>query len=129
MLKSMACLSALGWGWPGGAKNGFLDALVFALVGIVVVFVFGLLIGESPSNWPRGRKVFLGIDSLYHADGYDYHRRIRRRLHTRRLLGDPALAEVPKTAKRSHSLCGLFFYGNIVDLVGIQPDFQRPSGP
>jgi short-chain fatty acids transporter len=43
-------LERFGLGLAAWSERWFPDAWVFALVGIVVVFIFGLLIGESPSK-------------------------------------------------------------------------------
>ena len=41
-------LERIGLGLAAWSEKWFPDAWVFALVGIVIVYVFGLLIGESP---------------------------------------------------------------------------------
>jgi len=45
------------------SEKWFPDAWVFALVGIVFVFVFGLLIGESPQKlvWEGGKSFWILI--------------------------------------------------------------------
>jgi len=52
-------LERFGLGLEGWSQKWFPDAFVFALVAIVVVYVFGLLIGESPTTMAlEGGKAF-----------------------------------------------------------------------
>ncbi len=52
-------LERIGLALANWTEKWFPDALVFALIGIVVVFVFGLLLGESPSKLAlEGGKTF-----------------------------------------------------------------------
>lgn len=50
MQKNAKFLERAGLWLAGASERWFPDALVFALLGIVVVFAFGLTIGESPSR-------------------------------------------------------------------------------
>jgi len=43
-------LERFGLGFTGWCEKWFPDALVFALAGIIVIFLFGLIIGESPAR-------------------------------------------------------------------------------
>lgn len=55
-------MTRLGLKLAGFSERYFPDALVFALLGIVVVFIGGLLLGETPSNLAiQGGKGFWGL--------------------------------------------------------------------
>jgi short-chain fatty acids transporter len=49
-VSKTGALERFGLGLAAWSEKWFPDAWVFALIGIVVVFIFGLLIGESPSK-------------------------------------------------------------------------------
>ena len=52
-------LERFGLGLAAWSEKWFPDAWVFALVGIVIVYIFGLLIGESPAKLAtEGGKAF-----------------------------------------------------------------------
>ena len=69
-------LARLGLSLANWSERWFPDALVFALLGIVIVFIVGLLIGEKPYKLAlEGRQAVLGPHSVHYANGYDYYRR------------------------------------------------------
>ena len=49
-IRKGSAIESFGLGLAAWSEKWFPDAWVFALVGIVVVFIFGMLIGESPSK-------------------------------------------------------------------------------
>ena len=59
------------------SERWFPDPFVFALVGVVAVFVIGLLWGEKPTeSGVSGGKELLGIRAVHHADDHGDHRRL-----------------------------------------------------
>ena len=66
------------------SERWFPDPLVFALAGIVIVFIFGLMSPRVRQQARHSRRQeFLDPGALHHADGDDHHWRIRRRHHAR----------------------------------------------
>ncbi len=108
------------------SERWFPDPLVFALLGIVVVFVFGLLLRESPANLAvQGGKNFWALVPftmqmvMVIIGGYV--------VATTPLVyrGIRALAGMPKTSPRRHRDGGLSVHADLADLLGAKPDFQR----
>ena len=49
-MQKVSALERFGLGLAAWSEKWFPDAWVFALLGIVFIFLFGIVIGESPLN-------------------------------------------------------------------------------
>ena len=91
------------------SERWFPDPLVFALAGVVVVFLFGLLHPSTrrQTGHCRGQK-FLGAGALHHADGDDHYWRLCGGDHAGCLSLIRWLATSPKTAARRIAMIASF---------------------
>ncbi len=113
-------LARVGLGLANWSERWFPDALVFALLGIVIVFIIGLLIGEKPYKLAlEGGKQFWVSHSIHHADGHDHYRRICAGLHPCGLLGNSASRICSINSERRDCICRLLLHVHFSDLVGI----------
>ncbi len=122
-------LARLGLGLANWSERWFPDALVFALLGIVIVFIIGLLIGEKPYKLALegGKQFWVLIPftmqmAMIIIGGY--------------LVASTPAAVLDNSASRIGSInsqrcdciCRFLLDVHLSDLVGIQPNFQRSIG-
>ncbi len=123
-------LIRLGLGLANWSERWFPDPLVFALLGIVIVFIAGLLMHQSPAKLAiQGGKnfwtlvpftmqmVMIIVGGYVVATTPIVYRAIRR------------LAEIPKTAAWSGGDGRIVLHADLAHLVGTQPDLQRTVSP
>ena len=119
-------LVRFGLGLANWTERWFPDPLIFALLGIVVVFVVGLLLHQSPAKLAiQGGKnfwalvpftmqmVMIIIGGYVVASTPIVYRAIR------------ALAGIPKTPRGAVAMIALVLHADLADLLGFEPDFQR----
>src|SRR5450755_2216836 len=104
------------------SEKWFPDPLIFALLGIVIVFLVGLLLHQSPAKLAvAGGKNFWTLVPIHHADGDDHHWRIRRRFYSTRLSRHPRLGRNSQVSsiRRRHGRAVL--HVDLAYLLGIKP--------
>ena len=123
-------LVRFGLGLANWSERWFPDPLIFALLGIVVVFCVGLLLHQSPSKLAiQGGKNFWSLVPftmqmvMIIVGGYVVastpivYRAIR------------ALAGIPKTPRASRRHGRIVLHAYVADLLGPEPDFQWTLRP
>ncbi len=102
-------LVKLGLGLANWSERWFPDPLVFALAGIVIVFLFGLClrrIARQAGN--SGWQELLDSGSFHHADGDDHHWRICGRDHSGGVTGSSRWLAIPKRREGAIAMIALF---------------------
>ena len=107
--REKAAWFALAWPWRTGVSGGFPDPLIFALAGIVIVFIVGLFLHQSPAKmavqggknfWtlvPFTMQMVMIIIGGYVVASTPLVQRLIRRL-----------AEIPKTPRGAIAMVALF---------------------
>jgi hypothetical protein len=121
-------LVRFGLGLANWSERWFPDPLIFALAGIVIVFVVGLLLHQSPAKLAiQGGKSFWALVP-FTMQMDDHHRRICRGFDTDRISRHTRLGWNSQDTARSGRRDRLVLDVDVAYFLGLESDFQWPLG-